>query len=398
MVKIKEDISWIGVNDRVTDLFEGVWPIPEGVSYNSYLIEDEKIALIDSVKSCFEDEFIENIEELVDPRDIDYIIVNHMEPDHSGALPTIRKLAPEAKIICTKKAVSLLESFYGFTDNIHPVREGDTLDLGKRELKFFETPFVHWPESMVTYETSERVLFSNDAFGGFGALEGGNFDDEVNLDYYEDQILRYFSNIVGAYSAPVQAALEKLSDLDIEIIAPSHGPIWRSEPNTIVKLYDKWSRLEGEKGVTLIYGSMYGNTSEMMEAVARGLKSKECTNIKILDASRVHMSYLLSESWRRKGLIIGTPTYDGRIFPPVDHFVQLARKKKLKDRVVGLFGSFGWSGGALDRVKSVSEQLNWNLIEPICEFNGKPTNADLKRGKELGEKIIERVFETCENK
>lgn len=392
MGEIRENIHWIGLNDRTTDLFESLWPLPDGISYNSYLIEDEKLALVDSMKSYFEDRFLKKIEKRTDPRDIDYLIVNHMEPDHSGALPTLRRLAPQAQIICTEKALGFLESFYGITENIHAVEDGETLDLGNKTLKFFETPFVHWPETMMTYEISDKILFSCDAFGAFGIPEGGIFDDQQNLKDYENGIVRYFSNIVGTYSAPVQAALQKLADVDVEIIAPSHGIIWRKEPEKIIEIYDKLSSLEGENGITLIYGSMYGNTEKMMEAVATGIKSAGCDNLKILDASRVHESFLLSEAWRRKGIIIGTPTYDGKVFPNVDQFIQLVQRKKLKRRIAGAFGSFGWSGGAISKIKSIFDELDWELIEPLVEFRGKPTREDLKNGRKLGESIANEVM------
>lgn len=392
MIEIKPGVYWTGINDRTTDLFEGMWPLPNGISYNSYLIEDEKLALVDSVKSYFEREFLEKIEEKIDPSDIDYIIVHHMEPDHSGALPTLRRLAPEAEIVCTEKALGFLESLYGITENIRTVETGDKLDLGDRTLQFFETPFVHWPETMMTYEPSEKILFTGDAFGGFGAMEGRIFDDQVDLEHYEGEILRYFSNIVGMYSPPVQAALRKLKDVEVNVVAPTHGPVWRSEPETIIELYDKWSKMEGKKGVTLVYGSMYGNTEEMMEAVVDGIKSGGCKNLRILDASRTHLSFLLSEAWRREGLIIGAPTYDARIFLPVDHFVELAKKKKLKNRVAGIFGSYGWSGGSVDQIKSTVEELDWELVEPIADFRGSPTEEDLEKGRELGKAVAERIM------
>ncbi len=391
MHEMKEDIYWVGANDRTTDLFESLWPLPYGVSYNTYLIDDEKLTLVDSIKSYFEDKLLENIEKLADPSEIEYIITHHMEPDHTGALPTLRRIAPEAEIICTEKAVGFLESFYGITENIRTVETGDTLDTGDRTLEFFETPFVHWPETMMSYDPDEELLFSGDAFGTFGALEGGIFDDQVN--YIEDEILRYFSNIVGMYSTSVQAALKKLGDVDVDMIAPTHGPVWRDDPEKIINIYDKWSSVEGEPGVTLIYGSMYGNTLEMMEAVAEGVKSSGCANLEILDASRVHLSFLLSEAWRREGLIVGAPTYDARIFPTVDRFLKLAKKKKLRNRVAGVFGSFGWSGGAAKRMKKIVEEQDWELVEPVADFRGKPSEEELERGRELGEAVGEKVME-----
>lgn len=387
--EIKNNIYWIGANDRTTDLFEGIWPIPYGISYNSYLIDDEKLALVDTIKTSFEDKLLENIDKIADPSEIDYIITHHYEPDHSGALPTLRRIAPDAEIVLTEKATGFLENFFGITENTRTVETGDTLDLGERTLKFFETPFVHWPETMMSYEADDKLLFSGDAFGKFGALEGGIFNDEIN--YFEDEILRYFSNIVAMYSPAVQSALEKLGDLDVEMIAPTHGPVWRSDVKKIVKLYEKYSSVEGENGVTLVYGSMYGNTKEMMEAVAEGVKDSGCEKLEILDASRTHLSYLLSEAWRRKGLIVGSPTYDARILPPVDQFLTMAKRKKLKNRVMGIFGSYGWSGGSTERMESVAEEMDWEVVEPIAKFRGKPTEEELKEARNLGKKVGEKV-------
>lgn len=332
---------WVGVNDRTTDLFESVWPLPNGVSYNSYIIDDDKKVLIDTVKKSFTNEYLKKIKNHIKPEEIDYIIVNHMEPDHSGSLPAIRRIASEATIIGTQKTKNLLESFYDIKDNVKAIDDEEELNIGDKTLKFYETPFVHWPETMMTHEINEKILFSGDAFGGFGALNGCIFDDQMDLEFYDDQILRYFSNIIGMHSHSVQSALKKLDSVYIETVAPTHGLVWRNEPSTILEHYDKWSSMEGEKGVTIIYGSMYGNTRKMMESVAKGVKSVGCKNFKVLDASRKNLSFLLKEAWRRKGLIIGSPTYDARIFPPVDQFMNIVQKKRLQNRVAGVFGSYG---------------------------------------------------------
>ncbi len=393
MVEIGENVYWVGVNDRTTDLFESVWPLPNGVSYNSYIIDDDKKVLIDTVKKSFTNEYLKKIKNYIKPEEIDYIIVNHMEPDHSGSLPAIRRIASEATIIGTQKTKDLLESFYDIKDNVKAIDDEEELNIGDKTLKFYETPFVHWPETMMTHEINEKILFSGDAFGGFGALDGGIFDDQMDLEFYDDQILRYFSNIIGMHSHSVQSALKKLGSVDIETVAPTHGLVWRNEPSTILEHYDKWSSMEGEKGVTIIYGSMYGNTREMMESVAKGVKSVGCKNFKVLDASRKNLSFLLKEAWRRKGLIIGSPTYDARIFPPVDQFMNIVQKKRLQNRVAGVFGSYGWSGGAVDKIKSSIEKLGWEVEEPTAGFNGFPDSEELERGEELGKKIGKRALE-----
>jgi len=390
-IKIAEDLFWVGVNDRTTDLFESFWPLPRGVSYNSYLVLDEKVALIDTVKRGFSNEFLANLEEVVDPGKIDYIIANHVEPDHSGALPLVRRLAPGARVLGTAKALDLLKKLYHMEEGLEAVKDGQRLELGKRALLFYETPFVHWPETMMTYLPEEEVLFSGDAFGGFGALDGGIFDDEVDLKYYESEILRYFSNIIGMYTNPTQRALQKLKELKIRTIAPTHGPVWRRKPEEIVRLYDRWSRMEGEPGVVLIYGSMYGNTERLAERVARGVIGGGAP-LRVLDASRTHPSFLLAEAWRYKGLILGAPTYDGGIFLPVEGFLRLVQRKRLQNRIVGMFGSFGWSGGAVKGMRASIEELGWELIEPVVEVNGFPDEGALERGEALGRAVAERVM------
>lgn len=244
----------------------------------------------------------------------------------------------------------------------------------------------------MSYLPDEKILFSGDAFGGFGALAGGIFDDELDLARYEPEILRYFSNIVGMYTIPTQRAIQKLKALEISTIAPSHGPVWRKDPGKIVGLYDRWSRMEGEAGVVLIYGSMYGDTELMAEQVARGA-SQAGAPTKVLDASRVHLSFLLAEAWRYKGLILGAPTYDGGIFFPMEQFLRLAQRKRLQSRIVGLFGSFGWSGGAIKAMRSLIEELKWELVEPVVEFQGRPTEKELEQGAALGRAVAERVLE-----
>ena len=270
-IPLVENVYWVGVNDRRTALFEAIWPIPRGVSYNSYLIRDEKVVLIDAVKDLSVGKYLQKLRHLTGPdRRIDYLVINHLEPDHSGAVPILKQIFPQMQVVGNKKTAEFLESLYGIRD-IHVVQDGDELKLGKRTLQFHLTPMVHWPETMMTYEASAGILFSGDAFGGFGTLDGGIFDDEVDIHYFEDEILRYFSNIVGKYAPMVQKAIKKLGALEIKIVASTHGPIWRSDPGRIIGLYDRWSRYEAEPGVVLAFASMYGNTEKMVEAVARGL-------------------------------------------------------------------------------------------------------------------------------
>ncbi len=393
-IEIKPDVYWIGVNDRTTDLFEGIWPITkEGVSYNSYLIDDEKKVVIDLTKSFKGDEYLAQINELTDVSQVDYVVINHMEPDHSGLLRTFRRIAPRATFIGSAKTKEMLESFFSITDNVQVVNDGDTLSLGKRTLKFFSTPFLHWPETIMTYEVSDRILFPCDAFGGYGAIRGAIFDDECeDFDFYKKEALRYYVNIVANYSARVLGAIEKLADLPVDIIAPSHGLIWRKNPSLIVNLYKEWAECAAgktEPGITLVYGSMYGYTELMMNAVARGI-SKVGVPVEIFDASRTHVSYILPSLWTKKGVMIGAPTYEVSLFPPVAEVLNASAHKHIKNKKAAYFGSFGWSGGALRNLEKIIEPLKWDLVDTF-EFKGCPKEEEFKKGEEFGRKFAELV-------
>jgi flavorubredoxin len=392
VIPVRENIFWIGANDHETDLFESIWPLPRGVSYNSYIILDDKVALIDTVKSSYLATYMDKIKAVLGPeRQIDYLIVNHMEPDHSGSIRDLRRVYPGMKIVGNAKTAEFIRDFYGITDGVISVRDGEALDLGTHELKFVFTPMVHWPETMVTYETREKILFSCDAFGGFGALDDRIFDDEVDLAYYEDEILRYYSNIVGRYSGMVQRAIEKLKGVEIAVIAPSHGPVWRTMPGYIVALYDKWSRHETEEGVTLVYASMYGNTRRMMEAISRSLAEEKVEKVRVHDVSRTHISYILVDIWRFRGMILGSPTYNTKIFPLMASLVNMLEEKMLQDRFVGVFGSYTWSKGAVKTLIEFALNNKLTLVDPVVEFKSSPTEEDLKQAVLLGKNMARRI-------
>lgn len=390
-IPITKDIHYVGASDRETDLFEGLWPLPRGVSYNAYVIDDEKIALVDTVKGNRFEAWLSNVREVLSGRKPDYVIVNHMEPDHSGSLRQLLEIFPQITIVGNKKTAEFLDLLYGIRDNVKVVADGDSLDLGRHKLSFHFMPMVHWPESMATYDSNGKVLFSNDAFGGFGAPGGGIFDDEVDVAFFEDEILRYFSNIVGKYSQMVLKAIEKLAGLEIAVIAPSHGPVWRKNPKWIVERYRRWSAHEAEDGVVVAYASMYGNTARMMEAVARGLSEEDVGRIRIHDVSRTHVSYLIRDAWRFRGLILGSPTYDAGLFPAMGNFIGLLEHKKLTRRILGLFGSFGWSGGGVSTLVEFAKKMNWEPVEPVVEARLAPGDDDLNRCFELGQAVVRRV-------
>ena len=269
MMEIKDNIYYVGVNDRNKELFEGLWPLPNGVSYNSYLIVDEKVCLVDTVEVDFFMPYIKNIKEILGDRNIDYLVVNHMEPDHSGAIELIRKYYPDIQLVANKKTFGMIDGFYGIKDNTLEVKNGSQLNLGKHVLNFVLTPMVHWPETMVTLDTTSNVLFSGDAFGCFGALNGGIIDDQINCDTFWLEMVRYYSNIVGKYGVPVQNALKKLQGVKLDYICSTHGPVWHEYIGKVIDIYDRLSRYETEEGMVICCGTMYGNTERMTEVIAR---------------------------------------------------------------------------------------------------------------------------------
>jgi anaerobic nitric oxide reductase flavorubredoxin len=393
-VEIKSGIYWVGVDDRTTDLFEGLWPITnEGVSYNAYLVNDKKKAIIDLTKALKGDEFFDNIDKIVDVTKIDYIVVNHMEPDHSGLLRTFRKISPRTVILGSVKTKEMLEGFYGIKDKVEVVKDGGEISLGEKTLKFFSTPMVHWPETIMTYEVSDKILFSCDAFGSYGALGGSIFDDECkNLDFYKQEATRYYVNIVAKFSKMVLKAIERLKGVPVDIIAPSHGRIWRKNPGEIVEIYKNLADLaekEAEPGATLIYGSMYGNTENMMNAVAQGISETEVP-LQIFDVSRTHVSYILPSLWTKNGVMVGAPTYEAGLFPTMTNVLQMAAAKSITNKKVAMFGSYGWSGGALKELKKIIEPVKWQLTDSL-EFIGMPTEEELKKGEEFGRKFGELI-------
>jgi flavorubredoxin len=306
-------------------------------------------------------------------------------------------MAPRAEILGSAKTKDMLAGFFSVTDRVRVVGDGDTLHLGKRTLKFISTPFVHWPETIMTYETTERILFSCDAFGGYGALRGGIFDDECKeIGFYEKEALRYYANIVANYSARVLDAIAKLDGVPVDIVAPSHGLIWRREPQRIIRNYKKWADYASgkiEPGITLVYGSMYGHTERMMNAVAQGI-SRAGVALDIFDAARSHPSYILPSLWSKSGVMIGAPTYEVRLFPPVAEVLNMALHKRILNRKAAYFGSYGWSGGALRDLKKIIEPAKWDLRESL-EFIGRPGPEDLKKGEEFGRRFAEFIVQSA---
>ncbi|MGL5099070.1 MAG: FprA family A-type flavoprotein, partial [Fusobacteriaceae bacterium] len=319
--KITEKVFWIGVNDRKTERFENYIPLPEGVTYNSYLINDEKTCVIDTVEFGSESSYFDKIEKILDGKKLDYIVVNHMEPDHSGSLADLVKFYPEVKVIGNKKTLDMIKAFYPNFDieKFQEIKEGDVLDLGYHKLTFAMIPMVHWPESMVTYDTTDKILFSNDAFGSFGALDGAIFDDQLDISRCEDEMRRYYSNIVGKFGVQTTNAIKKLGGLEIKYICPSHGIIWRKDISRVINHFYNWANfIPDEVGVVIVYGSMYGNTAKMAEALARELVIQGVPDVKVYDASKTDSSFIISDIWKYKGLIIGSCAHNNALYPKIE--------------------------------------------------------------------------------
>lgn len=370
-VNITDDIYFLGYNDRRTYLFENIWPIPHGISYNSYLIVDEKIALIDTVEHSFIDEYSDSVKDIIGNRNIDYLVINHMEPDHSGALKAIVQKYPDIILVGNKRTFALVENYYLIPENKIVVNDGDTLSLGNHNLQFQTIPMVHWPETMVTLEESQKILFTGDAFGSFGTLDGGIFDDEINLEFREPETMRYFTNIIGKYCPHTQRALKKLEPLNIKMIAPTHGPVWRDNIDWILKRYNKWSSYDMDNGVVIVYGSMYGHTQMMAEVIARRLAVRSIKNIKVYDASKTHPSYILNDIFKYKGFIVGSAAYNNSLFPNVANLLSIIEETAPKDHYLGIFGNYSWSGGGVKNLKLFAEKIKWELVyDPVEEQGG----------------------------
>ena len=391
-IKLSENIYYVGVNDRRTDLFENHMELPNGVSYNSYLIVDEKVALIDPVEANFLEEYLFKVKSVLQGRKVDYLVINHDEPDHSSTVAAVLREYPDVQVVGNAKTFAPLEAFYGPISNKMTVAEGETLSLGTHTLQFFMVPMVHWPESMVTFEQTKGILFSNDTFGGFGALNGGIFDDQVNLAFYEDDMRRYYANIVGKMAMQAQKAIEKLGPLDIKMIAPSHGLVWRSNPAWVIGKYLQWSKHEGEEGIVIVYGSMHGNTGVMADIVARGAAEAGIKEVKVYDVAKTEVSFIMSDIWKYKGVIIGACAHYANMFPNMNLLTHEINEFKPKNKCYGIFGGMSWSGGGVKTLAKYAEEGQWNLVAENVEVKGAPIREeDWDKLYNLGKTVAEAI-------
>lgn len=393
MTEIKDKVYYVGVNDRKKTLFEGLWPLPSGVSYNSYLIDDDKICLIDTVEVDFFTQFLENIREVIGDRPIDYIVINHMEPDHSGSLSLMRKYYPDIQVVSNKKAFDMLRGFYGISGGEYEVKNGDTLELGHHTLQFFLTPMVHWPETMMSLDVTDNIIFTGDAFGCFGALNGGLIDSEINCDDFWLEMIRYYSNIVGKYGTPVQNALKKLAGISLDYICSTHGPVWHEHLNKVVALYDQMSRYETEEGLVICFGTMYGNTERMAEVIARAASQAGIKNIVMHNVSKTHHSYIIRDVFRYRGLIVGAPTYNTGLYHEMDVLLSELANRDIKNHYFGWFGSYGWAGKAVAKIKEWNDtQLHFEPVGKPVEMRQALTADVAAQCSELGKAMAERLI------
>ncbi|HHW71583.1 MAG TPA: FprA family A-type flavoprotein [Clostridiales bacterium] len=404
--EVTQDIYKLSVNiDDI--LFEGLWKIPSGVSMNSYIIKGEKTAIIDGVGGWdgVPESLFELLEELqIDPASIEYLIINHMEPDHSGWIEAFKKLNPNFTIICSQKSADLLNAFYNHTENILIANDNFTLDLGNGHvLKFAEIPNVHWPDTITTFDTLTGTLFSCDAFGSFGKVDERGYDDmltQEEIDFFEREAVRYYANIVAAFSLPVKKAIEKCSTLPIKIIAPGHGIVWRENPKKIIEDYVRYASYQqgpAKEEITLIWGSMYGMTKKAVDHAIDVLK-KEGIKVHIHRVPETDWGTVLTSVWTSTGVVIAAPTYEYKLFPPMAAVLDEIGKKRAVNRKAFSFGSYGWSGGAQRELNAIMEKnrTNWDFLEPV-EFNGAPREEDLELITERLQELVRQVRKAVNN-
>ena len=393
-IPIEDDLYYIGVNDRTKNLFENLWPLPKGVSYNSYLLVDEKTALFDTVDVCYSDIFFHKLEIALNGKSLDYVIINHMEPDHSGSLGLLRNRFPNVQIVGNKRTAEMVQGFYGISDGVKIIEDGEELSLGsKHKLIFNLTPMVHWPETMMTYDTYHKIIFSGDAFGTFGTLDGGITDAQLHPERYYDEMVRYYSNIVGKFGSPVQKALEKLNTLEIKYICSTHGPIWTLDEQIkkVISIYDKLSRYEGDEGVVIAYGSMYGNTEQMAETVAYELAQQGIKEVILHNVSKRSHSYIIRDIFKYKGLIIGSPTYNNKLFPEVEYLISKIEGRDMKHRYFGYFGSFTWAGAAVKRLAQFASDSKFEVIGSPVEMKQAMNLNTYEDCVSLGKAMADRL-------
>lgn len=394
--KVKDDLIYVGGSDRRLSRFENLFPIPKGVSYNSYVLLDEKTVLFDTADESISRQYIENVVHALNGRPLDYMVVQHMEPDHCAMIDDMLRRYPEAKMVCSAKAVGMFAQFYG-TDvaaRALVVKEGDKLSTGEHTLHFVMAPMVHWPEVMVTYDEKDKILFSADAFGTFGALAGNIFDDEITFDtVWMNDARRYYTNIVGKYGVQVQALLKKAASLDIEMICPLHGPIWRKDLGLLLEKYQKWSTYEPEdKTVMIAYATMYGNTENAANVLAGMLADKGVKNIAMYDVSETDVSELVAESFRCSHLVLAAPTYNSRIQPKMEAYLSDIKALNLQNRTVAVIDNGTWAATAGKQMIGTLEGMkNMTILENTISIKSALAENQLGALEALADELAKQV-------
>lgn len=387
-VELKPEIYWVGGIDWDIRNFHG-YETPRGTTYNAYLIIDEKITLVDTVKHYKFDEMISRIKEIIDPSKIDYIISNHVEMDHSGSIPKIKKLCPKAKVVTSTRGEKGLKKHYKEDHNYKVVKSGETLSIGKRTLHFVHIPMIHWPDSMVTYIPEEKLLLPNDAFGQHIA-SSERFDDEIDWGILKEEAAKYYANIVMPYGDQVVKALEVVGKLEIDMVAPSHGIIWRSKIPKILEEYKKWANFEPENKALIIYDSMWGSTEKLAYSLFEGLEESG-TPVSIRNLNDTHMSDIITEVLTSKLICLGSPTLNNGMMPTMGGFLTYLKGLRPRNKTCFVFGSYGWGGQAVKEIEKMMEPLSWEYPENSVNINYIPEEKDLKNMKEIGKKLGDKI-------
>lgn len=395
--KIKEDLYWVGANDRRISLFESAYPVPAGISYNSYLLMDEKTVLLDTVDKAVNHQFFENIEHVLNGRTLDYLVINHMEPDHCAEIQTLVNKYPSVKIVCNLKSQQMIGQFFDIEipeSSWQIVKEGDTLSTGKHNLSFLFAPMVHWPEVMVTYDSTDKILFSADAFGAFGAIDGNIFADEVDFEHrYMDEARRYYTNIVGKYGPQVQTLLKKAANLEIDMICPLHGYVWRKNLDKFIEKYQKWSTYEPEiKSVLIAYSSVYGGTQNAAEILSTKLAENGVKDIKMYDVSTVHPSYVLSDAFKYSHLVFASTTYNMGIFTSMENLLSDITAHNLQNRKVAVIHNGSWApvcGNLISDI--VSCWKNTEIISSSVQLKSTVKETNIEELEKLAQEIAKSI-------
>ncbi|GAA0250925.1 FprA family A-type flavoprotein [Muricomes sp. OA1] len=395
--KVTDDLYWVGGSDRRLELFENIFPIPNGVSYNSYLLMDEKTVLFDTVDASIGRQFLENVEAVLDGRTLDYLVVNHMEPDHCSLIAELALRYPKMQIIGNAKTFPMIGQFYDMDLEGRKIiiKEGDTFSSGTHTLHFVMAPMVHWPEAMMTYDEADKVLFSADAFGTFGALGGTIFNDEIDFDRdWLDDARRYYTNIVGKYGVQVQNVLKKAAALDIRYICSLHGPVWRSNLDYIIGKYNIWSTYEPEvRGVMIAYASMYGNTENAANVLAVKLADAGVKNMVVHDISRTHVSQLISDSFKYSHLVLASPTYNGGVYPVMANYLDDMKALNVQNRTVAVLGNGTWAPMSAKLMEAkIGEMKNMTILTENFAMKSSLKDSQMEEMNVLAARLAKEIL------